>query len=148
MVNDSDYIGGVPFYQKGAFTDSVDAAISTLKGMGYTFNGGALWKPPLGKMPESFEDKPVFTQEMAEGGELPMMGARFRVGHEYTCVGCTTGGSVIGEGDDGQLYCFHAHQCLPILTERDRAITEMLELDLWATDREFAEAVYDAGYRK
>jgi len=33
-------------------TNEKDAAVSTLQNLGYTYQGGMLWKPPLGKAPD------------------------------------------------------------------------------------------------
>lgn len=52
-----------------------DSAIATLKRLGYTWCGGELWKPPIGKKPEWLNDKPVFTQAMADADELPPIGS-------------------------------------------------------------------------
>lgn len=46
-----------------------EAAISTLNNMGYTYNGGALWRPPLGKAPVFEEDLRPFDLEAAKRGE-------------------------------------------------------------------------------
>jgi hypothetical protein len=59
-----------------AFNKSL-SAIRTLKMLGYSDNGGQLWKPPIGKAPDFItSDKPAFTQAMADAGELPPVGSK------------------------------------------------------------------------
>lgn len=36
-----------------------DAAVATLESKGYTWNGGQLWKPPLGTAPDYITDEPA-----------------------------------------------------------------------------------------
>jgi len=47
------------------------ASFRTLEKLGYKYNGGEYWKPPLSTIGA---DKPVFTQAMKEAGELPSVG--------------------------------------------------------------------------
>lgn len=45
------------------------AAIKTLESLGYTYNGGELWKPPLGKKPDHITSEPLpFDLEKAKAG--------------------------------------------------------------------------------
>ena len=102
-------------------------------------------------------NKPIFTQAMACAGEFPLIGAKcvyvfMENGSEYTGSIAAIDGNVIWFKLDGGGYktCFGVHKFKAVdnRTDREKAIDEMLELDLWATDREFLEAIYDAGYRK
>lgn len=102
-------------------------------------------------------DNPIFTQAMACAGEFPLIGAKcvyvfMENGSEYTGSIAAIDGNVIWFKLDGGGYktCFGVHKFKAVdnRTDREKAIDEMLELDLWATDREFLEAIYDAGYRK
>lgn len=47
------------------------ASFRTLEKLGYKYNGGEYWKPPLSTIGAT---KPVFTQAMQEAGELPSVG--------------------------------------------------------------------------
>ena len=48
-----------------------DAAIKTLKQLGYIYHGAEYWKPPIGKAAESI---PVYSQAMCDAGDLPSVG--------------------------------------------------------------------------
>lgn len=106
-------------------------------------------------------NKPIFTQAMADANELPPVGSVVDV------VGQNGVELFYGEGEKNcevlahvkntavirmsfGLGCFSsdALKASDTRTDRENAVDEMLELDLWATDREFLEAIYDAGYRK
>ena len=158
--NDSDYINGVPFSQKGIFTDRVYAAIATLKGMGYTFHGGTQWKPPLGV-------KPVFTKEMADAGKLPPVGSECMVINYMLhnpswerCVIDFIGSfkAVYSSDSCSERSVSMVHDNVefdPIPPERD-LITSDLE-DIIASQGhlnkanitdQIANLIYDAGYRK
>lgn len=54
--------------------DKNTSAIATLEGLGYEHKGGELWKPPIGGELKQ-NDKPVFTQEMADNGGFPPVGS-------------------------------------------------------------------------
>jgi len=47
------------------------ASFRTLEKLGYKYNGGEYWKPPLSTIGAT---KPVFTQAMKEAGEMPSVG--------------------------------------------------------------------------
>lgn len=103
-------------------------------------------------------DKPVFTQAMADISELPMIGSDFKVhgdedcddGYCYLrCVAHHVEGGVIGQDGSGRIHWIISGAiAIETRTPKQMAVDEMLELDLWATDGEFCEALYDAGYRK
>lgn len=50
-----------------------DAAEATLTRMGYTWNGGVLWHPPIGPAP-AFDETPLPPLEQPEQGWIPMDG--------------------------------------------------------------------------
>lgn len=56
------------------FINAGQAAIKTLKSLGYEYKGAEYWKPPIGKAPDYIEP-PTFTQAMADAGELPAVGS-------------------------------------------------------------------------
>ena len=171
MIMGNDYIGGVPFYQKGVVIDSVDAAVATLKGLGYTFHGGEQWKPPLGKTPyiaKGVEWKPVFTKEMADAGGLPPVGSVILIKHkeslkefdevlvkavtnEYIIVSCAANKHAITE----QHYYISSMEIKPTPTERE-LITNVMQgiissqghLHIGNITQQMADLLYDAGYRK
>ena len=69
------------------------AAKETLKNLDYTYNGGQLWKPPIGKIPSFIADKPVFTQAMKDAGELPPIGCEveYNTASRGDVIGVVTG---------------------------------------------------------
>lgn len=92
------------------------------------------------------ENKPCEEVKPEWDGEgVPPVGCRFKVHKkEFTCIGYRSSGSVVGECEqDGGLYSYHSWQCKPVKSPRDKAIDEMIGLDLWATDKEYVEPVYD-----
>jgi len=49
------------------------ASFRTLEKLGYKYNGGEYWKPPLGKAPD-YIDKPLYTQAMSNHDIKPKVG--------------------------------------------------------------------------
>ena len=149
MIMGNDYIGGVPFYQKGVVIDSVDAAVATLKGLGYTFHGGEQWKPPL-------VVKPVFTKEMADAGELPPVGSMVLCkDFEVEVVLGDDNLGVMVVSSKGTWHKVSKHDIRPILTERDIITNDMQDiissqghLHVGNITQQMADLLYDAGYRK
>jgi len=149
MIMGNDYIGGVPFYQKGVVIDSVDAAVATLKGLGYTFHGGEKWKPPL-------VVKPVFTKEMADAGELPPVGSMVLCkDFEVEVVLGDDNLGVMVVSSKGTWHKVSKHDIRPILTERDIITNDMQDiissqghLHVGNITQQMADLLYDAGYRK
>lgn len=106
------------------------------------------------------DDKPVFTQAMADAGELPLAGSEvmytttvYQSAKSSIECGLWYQGTVIAyHGDfvwtsDNGLRQLSVTEFKPLPSSRDIAIKAMLELNFWATNKEFAEALYDAGYR-
>ena len=149
MIMGNDYIGGVPFYQKGVVIDSVDAAVATLKGLGYTFHGGEQWKPPL-------VVKPVFTKEMADAGELPPVGSMVLCkDFEVEVVLGDDNLGVMVVSSKGTWHKVSKHDIRPILTERELITNDMQDiissqghLHIGNITQQMADLLYDAGYRK
>lgn len=53
-----------------AATQQQEAAVATLEAMGYTYNGGQQWKPPMGEAPDYIKDeRRPFALEAAKRGE-------------------------------------------------------------------------------
>jgi hypothetical protein len=157
-----------PFSQKGVAIDRVEAAITTLTGMDYTFNGGTHWKPPLGV-------KPVFTQAMADAGGLPPVGMKclhtglindyenpfnIKDGVEVEIL-MSYGGGVIfrcaKHNDNGLVVDFtqNSRHFKPLPTERDVIIDDIENiiasqgfLNKDNITYQMANLIYDAGYRK
>jgi len=159
--NDSDYINGVPFYQKGVVTDSVDAAVATLKGLGYTFHGGEQWKAPP-------EKKPEYTRIMHVNREKPPVGSVILIKHkeslsefdevvvkavtnEYIIVSCAANKHAITE----QHFYISSMEIKPTPTERELVTNDMQDiissqghLHVGNITQQMADLLYDAGYRK
>jgi len=53
-----------------------DAAVRTLKQLGYTYHGGEQFKPPLC---ETGVSKSVYTQAMSDNGDLPSVGMKAKL---------------------------------------------------------------------
>lgn len=79
-----------------------EAAVRTLRQLGYTFDGGTLWKPPIGPQPEwgrvVIDGKSVimgsFSLAVFQNAMKSMVGLPFELGpalveveHEYSRVG-------------------------------------------------------------
>lgn len=106
-------------------------------------------------------DKPVFTQEMYDAGKLPPVGSKciavWQIGGDKceseVIIAHINGNQVACVDSDSNYliqYISDGEYFKPIdtRTQKQKAVDDMLELDLWATDREFCENLYDAGYRK
>lgn len=156
----SDHIASIPFSQKGVVIDRVEAAITTLTGMDYTFNGGTHWKPPLGV-------NPVFTKAMVDSGELPPIGSECMVMnktlHSPSWERCTIdfiGAFVVvyssescNERVASIAYDNVEFKLMP--TERDlttndleNIIASQGHLNKANITEQIANLIYDAGYRK
>ena len=94
------------------------------------------------------EVKPIFTQAMADNNELPPVGSEFRVHKaEYFMVGVSSTGSVVGEHPDFMEYKgFHARNCKPIKTEREKDI-EKVTGEWPMADVSTIEVMLDMGYQ-
>jgi hypothetical protein len=69
------------------------------------------------------DNKPIFTQAMADNGDLPPVGSEFlgNMDIQYITVGYTTLGSVVGEVlKSGSIHTYKQHQCKPIDSRTDR----------------------------
>ena len=139
--------------------DSVDAAITTLTSMGYTFHGGTHWKPPLGVKPvfaDGVRWRPVFTKKMADAGESPPVGCSVLVGDNSGKVMLSKDvhGLVVVEVKGFWLLA-RVSECKPLPTERDLTTSDLQDIiasqghlsKANITDQ-IANLIYDAGYRK
>jgi hypothetical protein len=100
------------------------------------------------------KENPIFTQAMADAGELPPVGSMFRI-HKgnYMMVGMSSAGSVVGEHcDTGEYIGFHARDCKPIdtRTDKEKAVDEaVLIAHQDGQDYQYLrgsiERLYDAG---
>lgn len=145
----SDHIASIPFSQKGVVIDRVEAAITTLTGMDYTFNGGTHWKPPLGV-------KPVFTQAMVDSGELPPVGSFVLVnGNQGKVITGKDCHGVIVVGSNGFWVNAYVRDISPLPTERDLTTNDLENiiasqgfLNKDNITEQMANLIYNAGYRK
>lgn len=103
------------------------SAERTLKSLGYTDDGGELWKPPL-------VEPPIFTQAMADAGDEPPVGCKLDVSfhHGNTFSNCTLTymGDQVGcyKDTDGKEFTF-ATVCTELRpidtrTDEEKAIDE------------------------
>jgi hypothetical protein len=51
-------------------TATKQAALKTLQRLGYTYNGGELWKPPLGPVPDYIKKEPNVIFGVLTNGEI------------------------------------------------------------------------------
>ncbi len=105
------------------------------------------------------ESKPVFTQAMADAGELPPVGSRYTASSsEFTSVAHGNNAvddALVGKTDSGFIWIHSQDECKPIKTEREKAIDEIQDVVcsqgfLSKMDVSFgiAEEIYNANYRK
>lgn len=115
------------------------------------------------KLVDANDDKPIFTQAMSDAGELPPVGSDFlHNGEVVLCISTTShdGGVVtfrrLTQGNGPDIACCWNNKSWvkPILipsdtrTPKQKAVDSMKELldGKWCS--EYAEILYDAGYRK
>jgi hypothetical protein len=89
----------------------------------------------------------IFTQAMADAGELPPVGSKFlgNMDIQYITVGYTTLGSVVGEVlKSGSIHTYKKNQCKPIDTRTEKQKEVELALAEWPTaDKSTLEFAYD-----
>ena len=162
MIMGNDYIGSNEFIEDAKKMMSMNtsakvedetnrtyAAVTTLKALGYTFDGGEQWKPPL-------VVKPVFTKEMADAGELPPVGSMVLCkDFEVEVVLGDDNLGVMVVSSKGTWHKVSKHDIRPILTERDIITNDMQDiissqghLHVGNITQQMADLLYDAGYRK
>lgn len=109
------------------------------------------WRPLI-TQPKPQQEKPIFTQEMADDKELAHVGAEFMaLGVKWTCSALHVKGGVIGENQIGELRRFSIAECKPVKTMRDieidligKMVGEMLS---GATKQNDFQRLYEMGYR-
>lgn len=113
-----------------------------------------LWRPLLNQ-PEPQQEKPIYTQEMADANELVPLGVEFLAcGAKHTCVGHHVDGGVIAENELAEMRRFTCEDCKPLRTQRDIEIDLIKKVALIiaggvlsaAIERD-VEEIYKMGYR-
>ncbi|MGB1299374.1 MAG: hypothetical protein ACPG8A_13910 [Psychrobium sp.] len=115
-----------------------------------------LWRPLLTRQKPQ-QEKPIFTQEMADAKALVPVGAEFRVhGDEncedgyclMRCVGRHVDGGLIAEYGSDKLTTVKDSECLPLKTQRDIEIHLIGELLLKSSENGLDQCeLHAAGYR-
>lgn len=94
-------------------------------------DGEILFRRPLLTQPKQ-QEKPIYTQEMADAKALVPVGAEYRLsnGSVYLCVAHHCKGGIIGEGSSKVMANHHhcIHDILPLKTQRDIEIDLIKEL--------------------
>jgi len=65
--------------------DKESAAVRTLEKLGYTHNGGELWKPPLGAPPELIKEQKTEEPPLCTRCLKPIVGRAYYCGNELRC---------------------------------------------------------------
>ncbi len=113
--------------------------------------GDIIFWRPLPIKPEQ-QEKPIFTQEMADANELVPLGAEFMAcGSKWICSALHVKGGVIGENQIEELRRFSITECTPVKTQRDIEIDMIADLALYFCDKietpSDIDALYNEGYR-
>ncbi|MGB1299220.1 MAG: hypothetical protein ACPG8A_13135 [Psychrobium sp.] len=93
------------------------------------------WRPLLIQANQQ-QEKPIFTQEMANANESVPVGAEFMAcDSKWNCSALHVKGGVIGENKIGELRRFSPAECQPIKTQKDieiDMISEILQIPRFA----------------
>jgi len=142
--------GGIADHELDESVDRGIAAIKTLEGIGYTDNGGELWKPPIGKIPEHMKEW--------DGEGLPPVGIQIEYCPDYSTPATPAGrwyGAIVvayhGEHiwlSDNGVRLVSNLKFRPIKTPKERAIEKIYNILTTAMGFDLAaEELYRKGCR-